>query len=372
MTRPRTTTKTDTDFEFLRPKDQKAANGDMTKKASQKIDQLGGGELNVTRKQGIIRSYEVTPVDLKSAATLTTNIFKACKGAVEEVLEERGRTMDKMGMMEAEDRIKNKASDIMNSNKEHKVAYGAEGIEVSPLQVVSRFFTRKFEASEEEKFGLNKLSGLDILTVFDAMVMFPDSLRRLAKDNTQFPARLVELNKDKLSIEEITNIGNKLLEIKESQRSVEGMDAKNPEQSESMKQIAEILKEKIRQKEEQDKGSTEHTSAIYAPHLSVDTVKKMVNKANHDAEIQNKAACFIRIISPEYLTSGEMERNAKEAEAAAAAAAATPVADKATTPPTVCHDPSAQRLVQALEFAKGNSFVSRVAGGSSAGGGRSH
>ncbi len=185
----------------------------------------------------------------------------------------------------------------------------------------------KFSKSEIKDYELNKLDVEQIIGVFSAMEIFSESRHRLAKDNTQFPARLVELNKDRLSIEDVVNIGKKLLEIKKSKPRDE--DAINPEQSESMKQIAKILKEKIKALEKEQKGQ-EKTEGKH--------------EATAKPEVIKGAADLIRIVDPKYKTT---EEKAKEVEKKAAEKAAE-------KPRGICSSAAVIRLVSRRAHDVGN------------------
>ncbi len=180
------------------------------------------------------------------------------------------------------------SSDVQEAARPTRYNYVDDASEAISTLFMGEFknpATEKGEKAKQEaqkdirRYGLDDLDKKGISEVFKAMERFPEVRRELSRDHNTLPALLVELNKDKLSVEDITEIGKQLLEIKISALSSQELvkprkkklsddEALSPElakekalQSESMKQIAEILKKKIEQEKvtAQDTGETPTT-----------------------------------------------------------------------------------------------------------------
>lgn len=247
---------------------------EYTRVCNLRFDHDGGG-------YAYWHTFEVLEVkDLVSAAQIVLQTKEIVSTAVSEIAKKKSLNDDSKRkltetMMGTNYLMMNK-EDFVYAAKQTFLSLGQHG--------------GKFSDYEKERYQLSNLNKDQISSVFNAMQILPESRHRLAKDNTQFPAKLIELNKEKLSIRDIAALGERLLAIKKSEPK--DSDAKNPEQSESMKQIAKILKEKIKA-EEKAVGSG-----------------KPVPTPPDDMKA---AVALIRLVDPKYQTKEE-KKAAKEAE----------------------------------------------------------
>lgn len=250
---------------------------------------------------GNIQDLILAPSGLEAAVSCILKIRKGCEDALNSALGEQASGIDPNAKGAfVKEMMK------LNYNLAFQGKSGGSDVLIDTSKIFSNFFNRKsefFKPHELEIKGEGDALKDKIIGVFNAMEIFPESLHRLAKDNTQFPAELVERNKDKLSIENITEIGARLLEIKKSQQGHDS-DAKNPEQSESMKQIANILKAKIKTEEKAGRPVSEEVKiaatefidkvkSTPSPDCTVTAATKAVGERSVFEKFGDKAKGFV-------------------------------------------------------------------------------